>query len=574
MSQGNDSTMISRLESVHDGTSAGFVAGSAPKLASVIQKRYQPVGSDDDDDDGPSGRTSNKAGAVQESFEVELLGDIEGTTGELSERRGGFKDDDDEREDQSWMSNIWSPPNRAVVMSYFCVGFSMRFLFTPMTYYMINLGAQPGEQNVVFVLASLPWSFKLVYGFISDNFPLWGMRRKPYFIIGWATFTTMNLCVAVNKQPSVQLLAAALFISTGGFMFSDVTTDAILVERSKREPRETRGSMQAVGYSVRFAGSLLGSMLGMAAYNEDDWWGFRWSIQRCFLLNGLFPLFVIGPFVWHLSDKAGTSTSTLAVGERLKAQSLEVFKTLEQKAVFVPMGVVFLYNLLQVPNAAWRSFLVLGLHFNVNKLGVLGIVASLMASAGIMAYKRWLFHMSWRTIYVCAALVVMFFSLLQLLLIFRINVKLGISDFAFSVGDDSIQDFVTSIQFLPIVQMYIAMCPDGAEGTTYAILTTMSNVAGAASMTLSTLLTKIWDVSNESLEDGNFSGMWKYTLFTCLVQPVPLLLIRWLPGSQAEQRVLQSSGVRHAEGGIVLLVVLFSSLSITIIQSIVELSLG
>lgn len=30
------------------------------------------------------------------------------------------------------------------------------------------------------------------------------------------------------------------------------------------------------------------------------------------------------------------------------AQSLEVFKTLEQKAVFVPMGVVFLYNLLQV----------------------------------------------------------------------------------------------------------------------------------------------------------------------------------------------------------------------------------
>lgn len=60
MSQGNDSTMISRLESVHDGTSAGFVAGSAPKLASVIQKRYQPVGSDDDDDDGPSGRTSNK----------------------------------------------------------------------------------------------------------------------------------------------------------------------------------------------------------------------------------------------------------------------------------------------------------------------------------------------------------------------------------------------------------------------------------------------------------------------------------------------------------------------------------
>lgn len=52
----------------------------------------------------------------------------------------------------------------------------------------------------------------------------------------------------------VQLVAGARLLSTIGFMFSDVTTDAILVERSKREPRERRGSMQAIGYSVRFAG--------------------------------------------------------------------------------------------------------------------------------------------------------------------------------------------------------------------------------------------------------------------------------------------------------------------------------
>lgn len=53
------------------------------------------------------------------------------------------------------------------------------------------------------------------------------------------------------------------------------------------------------------------------------------------------------------------------------------------------------------------------------QLGALGIVASLMASVGIMAYKQWLFHTSWRKIYVWVTLVVMFFSLFQLLLIFR-----------------------------------------------------------------------------------------------------------------------------------------------------------
>lgn len=47
-------------------------------------------------------------------------------------------------------------------------------------------------------------------------------------------------------------------------------------------------------------------------------------------------------------------------------------------------------------------------------------------------------------------------------------------------------------------EQYISMCPDGAEGTTYAILTTMSNVAMAAAYNIGTLFTGIWDVSNEA----------------------------------------------------------------------------
>lgn len=45
---------------------------------------------------------------------------------------------------------------------------------------------------------------------------------------------------------------------------------------------------------------------------------------------------------------------------------------------------------------------------------------------------------------------------------------------------------------------YISMCPDGAEGTTYAILTTMTNVSQAAAFNLGTHFTSFWDVSNES----------------------------------------------------------------------------
>lgn len=53
---------------------------------------------------------------------------------------------------------------------------------------------------------------------------------------------------------SIQMLAGGRFVSTVGFILSDVTTDAILVERSKHEARERRGSMQAIGYTTRFVG--------------------------------------------------------------------------------------------------------------------------------------------------------------------------------------------------------------------------------------------------------------------------------------------------------------------------------
>lgn len=62
-------------------------------------------------------------------------------------------------------------------------------------------GSSPAQQNILFTLGALPWSFKLVYGFISDNFPIGGKRRKPYFIIGWAVYVMVNLYTATKEVP-------------------------------------------------------------------------------------------------------------------------------------------------------------------------------------------------------------------------------------------------------------------------------------------------------------------------------------------------------------------------------------
>ena len=83
------------------------------------------------------------------------------------------------RQQPAWTRSIYARENLSLPTSYFLVGFSTALLATPISVYMIKeIGAQPEEQNTVAILMTVPWSFKLVYGFLSDSVPLFGYRRK------------------------------------------------------------------------------------------------------------------------------------------------------------------------------------------------------------------------------------------------------------------------------------------------------------------------------------------------------------------------------------------------------------
>jgi len=73
------------------------------------------------------------------------------------------------------------------------------------------------------------------------------------------------------------------------------------------------------------------------------------------------------------------------------------------------------------------------------------------------------------------------------------------------------------------------LSPAGSEGSTYAMLTTMSSVAQSVGSNIATLLTSVWDVSNEALAAGDFTGMWKLTLLTSLLPLISLILLPLLP---------------------------------------------
>ena len=71
----------------------------------------------------------------------------------------------------------------------------------------------------------------------------------------------------------------------------------------------------------------------------------------------------------------------------------------------------------------------------------------------MIAFNKYFFSSSWKKIFLTTAAVNAFFSLLQILLILRINRFFGIPDILFAVGDNAIQNFVHGINYMPICIM-------------------------------------------------------------------------------------------------------------------------
>ena len=138
-----------------------------------------------------------------------------------------------QNEDEAGVVSVRDIKNLAIPTSYFLVGFGPNFLGTPLTVYMVKtLNAAPDHQNTIAILMTLPWCFKVVYGFISDGFPIMGQRRKPYFIIGYLIYTLSCARLAMLGSPTYDQLCLYCFVGTCGQIMADVSDHGGLIIRS------------------------------------------------------------------------------------------------------------------------------------------------------------------------------------------------------------------------------------------------------------------------------------------------------------------------------------------------------
>lgn len=302
--------------------------------------------------------------------------------------------------------------NIAIPACYLLVGLLQGLSSVMAGVFALDLGASEAQQTTIRSLRGLPSSFKLFFGFWSDNVPIQGYRRKPYMLAGWfmasaSQFSLLFLSnlhldgsgtgcfasdgadvdpVVPSNAPSVPFFAACLLAFGTGFWMADVMGDSMVAEKAKLEPAHSRGSVQSACYSYRFFGLMIAAPAATYLYTAAGPATVVW-------LLALLPLSIL-PLIYFLHEVPHSSVpSTME-------QCGEIWKTVSSRAVWQPLGFVFLYNLLQIGNAAWREFQRTVLHFTSCQINLLGLVGYVLLYAGILTYKYYLMHWSWRNIYI------------------------------------------------------------------------------------------------------------------------------------------------------------------------------
>lgn len=76
---------------------------------------------------------------------------------------------------------------------------------------------------------SMPWSFKILYGLISDNFPIFGSKRRSYCILLSVTQFAASITLSLYFGTNEQFASFLLMVNSGTVAAMDVIVDSIMV---------------------------------------------------------------------------------------------------------------------------------------------------------------------------------------------------------------------------------------------------------------------------------------------------------------------------------------------------------
>ena len=233
--------------------------------------------------------------------------------------------------------------------------------------YLRGLGWSIGKIAQISALVGFPWIFKIFYGFLSDSFPLFGYRRKPYLII-CSILSSLGWFLLITLPPRTSWIVLSLALANLGFAAVDVVTDGLIVEYS-RGPLSS--FFQSVAWGSRNVGAFISGYVG--GILAHHW---RHDLKPVFMIPVILPLLVI--FATFLARESKVEFKPSASFKTSLSRCWDIIKTDNMRWYMMLLVVFSTGSLFGVP---FFFFMRETLGFDEDFLGLLN---SLFSAGGVL----------------------------------------------------------------------------------------------------------------------------------------------------------------------------------------------
>lgn len=269
-----------------------------------------------------------------------------------------------------------SPEARRLALVFAIVYFAQGMWYLPnlsITFFLKDtLGFSAAQTATFFSITVIPWLIKPVYGLISDFVPLFGQRRKSYLLLSSGMAAAMGLILSMMGTYTYWDLAIFFTLMGLGLAFTDVLTDALMVENGQR--LGLTGPFQAVQWAAISCASIVVGIGG-------GWLAQQKFLSVTFMIATLFPVITLTMAIFMITEPR------IEVGERRFHDTWAAIRgAIGSRTLWIVAGFIFFYNFSPSFGPALVYYATDELHFSKLFLGTLDSIAYASGIAGTAVY--------------------------------------------------------------------------------------------------------------------------------------------------------------------------------------------
>ncbi|XP_057767758.1 probable folate-biopterin transporter 3 isoform X2 [Salvia miltiorrhiza] len=393
---------------------------------------------------------------------------------------------------------------------------------------------QPSEAQVYHAMIMMPWIVKPLWGLLTDIVPIWGRRRRPYFVFAGTVGVISMIILSLKKDMYLGLALLLLICGSAGAAVGDVTIDACVTENSIAHP-SLAGEMQSLCGLCSSVGQLIGFISSGFLVHRIGSKGALGVLSIPAALVIVVGIIIQEPVIRNVSYKR--------VSQKFLDAGRAMWMALRSPVVWKPC--LYMYLSLAVSLHIhegmfyWYTDAPSGPSFSQEAVGSISAVGAIGSLLGVLLYQNAFRNQPFRRVLLLAQLLYGASGMLDLILVLRINLILGVPDYVVVVFDAAVSHMIGRLKWMPLLVLSSKLCPAGIEGTFFALLMSIDHVGTFSAAWGGGLLLHALNVTRTT-----FDNLWLAILIRSLFRLLPIGILFLIPSTDPNVAILPTDMLR------------------------------